>query len=321
MSRRPSGPLGRGRYVGRLLAFLVRRLTLAIAVVVTVAVVAYGMVRVLRPDIYGGEDLLPGLASDLERAFGRLDFGESCGLPGCPVIRELWLDGLAADLCLLVGGLCFGVVAGVAGGVLCATRPRSPASRALEGAATLAYCTPVYVLGLGLLLFFAPFGWWPLPFFFDPHSYAPLQDDPWDWFRSQLVPWVIIGAPFAAACLRLTVAICVDVQHDDFVRTARAKGLSEPQVMRRHAAPMAYASVASLVAASVPLVVTNVVLVEFVFSVPGFFRYTKGAIAAPDIPMLQAQALWGAVMIVVVGMLADLALVLRDPRIRASGLP
>lgn len=286
------------------------------------AVVAYGLVRALRPDIYGGEDLLPGLASDLERAFVRLDFGESCALAGCPEIRELWLDGLAADVWLLVGGLCFGATAGVAGGVLCATRPRSPTSRALEGTATLVYCMPVYVLGLGLLLLFArPFGWWPLPFFFDPHSYAPLQDDPWDWFRSQLVPWVIIGAPLAAACLRLTVAICVDVQHEDFVRTARAKGLSERQVVRRHAAPTAYASVASLVAASVPMVVTNVVLVEFVFSVPGFFRYTKGAVAAPDIPMLQAQAVWGAVMIVVVGLLADIALALRDPRIRASGRP
>jgi peptide/nickel transport system permease protein len=305
-----------------MLAFLVRRLAFAIAVVVTVAVVAYGLVRALQPDLYGNEALLPGLASDLERAFLRLDFGRACAFAGCPEIRGLWLDGLGADVWLLLGGLCFGVVAGVAGGVFCATRPRSPASRALEGAATLVYCTPVYVIGLGLLLLFArPFGWWPLPFFFDPHSYAPLQDEPWDWFRSQVVPWVIIGAPLAAACLRVTVAICVDVQHDDFVRTARAKGLSDRQVVRRHAAPTAYVSVASLVAASVPLIVTNVVLVEFVFAVPGFFRYTKGAIAGSDIPMLQAQALWGAVMIVVVGLFADVALALRDPRIRASGMP
>ena len=92
---------------------------------------------------------------------------------------------------------------------------------------------------------------------------------------------------------------------EDYVRTARAKGLPHRLVVRRHAGPPTYVSVASLFGASAPLMVTNMVLVEYVFSVPGFFRHTKRALGqAPgwpptiDYPTLQAIALWASVLIV-----------------------
>jgi peptide/nickel transport system permease protein len=115
---------------------------------------------------------------------------------------------------------------------------------------------------------------------------------------------------------------------ENYVRTATAKGLSRRQVVRRHAAPASYTTVASLISVSVPMVVTNIVFVEFVFSVPGFFRHLKRALGkAPgwppgvDIPMLQAISLWAAVLIVVGSLLAELALARLDPRIRAGGVP
>ena len=100
--------------------------------------------------------------------------------------------------------------------------------------------------------------------------------------------------------------------------------------MRRHAGPPTYVSVASLLGASAPLMITNVVLVEYVFTLPGFFRHMRRAlgqvpnwpppkIAPLDILTLQALALWAAVLIVALGLLADLAIVRLDPRIRASG--
>jgi peptide/nickel transport system permease protein len=120
---------------------------------------------------------------------------------------------------------------------------------------------------------------------------------------------------------------------EDYVRTATAKGLRHATVVRRHAGPPTYVSVASLLGASGPLIVTNMVLVEFVFGVPGFFRHLKRALGqAPawgissqagvpiiDIPMLQALALWAAVLIVALGLLSDLAIMRIDPRIRTSG--
>jgi len=246
---------------------------------------------------------------------------------GCPPLKRMWLDGIWADLFLLAGGVVAGLGLGLLGGTWCAARPRSRASRAVESLAMVFYCSPAYVIGfLTLLLFAPPFGLVQLPYFFDPHSYAPPLQDPWDFLRSMLVPWLVVGAPLGAAILRLTLAITLDTMGEEYVRTARAKGLGNAQVVRRHAGPAALVSVASLFGASAPFMVTNVVLVEYVFSVPGFFRHTKRALGkAPgwppsiDIPTLQALALWAAVLTVALSLLADLAIVRLDPRVRQTG--
>ncbi len=304
-----------------------RRLVFAVLTVIATAFFAYGIIRILRPELYPGQATLTGLWHDVSRALLHLDLGESCMFFGCPPLKRIWLDGVWADLFLLAGGIVFGVVAGVLGGVWCAARPRTLSSRALEAVAMLLYCTPAYVVGLTLLLLFAPpFGLVQLPYFFDPHSYAPPLQDPWDFLRSMIVPWVAVGAPLAAAILRLTLALMVDAMGEDFVRTGRAKGLPHGRVVRRHAGPTAYVSVASLFGVSAPFMVTNMVLIEYVFSVPGFFRHMKRALGqAPgwppgiDIPTLQALALWAAVLIVALSLLADLAIARLDPKVRSAG--
>jgi peptide/nickel transport system permease protein len=285
----------------------------------------------LRPEQYPGQATVAGLFSDVDRALLHLDFGGACMFKGCPPIKRLWLDGIFVDLMLLAGGIVVAVAFGVLAGLWCASRPRTRSARALEGAAALLYCTPVYVVGLGVLLLFAPpFGLIDLPYFFDPDSYAPPLENPWDFVRSMILPWIVVGAPFGAAVLRLTQALALDTLGEDFVRTAAAKGVPHATVVRRHAGPPTYASVASMISASAPLMVMNIVLVEYVFALPGFFRHTKRALGQVpnwpppkvppiDVPALQALALWAAVLIVLLGLLADLAIVRLDPRIRASG--
>ena len=310
-----------------MLVFLARRLLFAAGTLVLTAFFAYGTIRVLRPELYEGQGLTHGIFHDVERALLHLDLGRSCMFFGCPPLKRMWLDGVWADLFLLFGGCAAGIALGVWGGTWCAARPRSRASRGLEAAAMFFYCSPVYVVGFGLLLLFAPpFGLIQLPYFFDPHSYAPPLQDPWDFLRSMILPWLIVGAPLGAAVLRLTLALSIETMGEDYVRTAYAKGVPRQQVVRHHAAPATYVSTASLFGASAPFMVTNMVLVEYVFSVPGFFRHTKRALGkAPgwppsiDIPTLQALALWAAVLIVLLGLIADLAIVRLDPRVRASG--
>jgi ABC-type dipeptide/oligopeptide/nickel transport system permease component len=126
--------------------------------------------------------------------------------------------------------------------------------------------------------------------------------------------------------MRLTLSLTVEATEEDYVRTALAKGLDRSQAVRRHAGAASRVAVASYVGAVVPAFVLNMVLVEFVFSVPGFFRHTYRAFGkAPgyppniDYPTLQAVGVWAAVLIVVVGLLADIALVAVDPRVRAAG--
>jgi peptide/nickel transport system permease protein len=185
---------------------------------------------------------------------------------------------------------------------------------------------------MALLLLFNPlFGLVHVPAFFDadPHWPSPFGD-PWLWLRTYAVPWLVLAAPLGAMCLRLTVALLREEVEADHVRTAIAKGLSPRRVIARHALPGTSVVTASLVGVSVPLLVTNMVLVEKVFSVQGFFFRTWKASGHtssvltdpdPDFPTLQGLAVWGAVLIVAVGLLADLAIARLDPRIRTSGRP
>jgi peptide/nickel transport system permease protein len=301
-------------------AYLLRRLILGVIVVGVTGLMAYGGFRVLRPDLFPEQSLLGGVRGDLERALLHLDFGDACMYSGCPQIHDLWTRGVQADIWLMGGGLLLGAVAGVAGGAWCAVRPRSLGSRALEWLAMVLFCMPVYVMGLGLLLLFAPdFGFFPFSPLFEIHVYVAPFEDPVTFLRAMVVPWIVLAIPVAAVCLRLTLASILEVEHEEYVRTALAKGLSRRLAIRRHAAPSAYVPVAAYVGASIPLVVANLVLIEIVFSVPGFFRHTKKAIEGHDIPALQALSLWGAVFIVVFGLAADLVTARVDPRIRSSG--
>jgi peptide/nickel transport system permease protein len=308
--------------ISPMVAFLVRRGLFGVLTVGITAFFAYGIIRLLRPDEYGGgEPLLSGTWGDVDRELLHLGFGG-------PDIKPMWLDGVWADLFLLAGGVVLAVVLGVAGGIWCAARPRTRSSRALEAVAMFFLCAPVYCVALGILLLFAPpFGLIQLPYLFDPHSYAPPLEDPWDFARSMIVPWFVVAMPLAAAILRLTLALTIDGMGEEWVRTAQAKGLPHSRVVRRHAAPPTYATVAALFGASAPIMVMNIVLVEWVFSVPGFFRHLRRALGqnygspeqSIDVPMIQTQAMWAAVLIVVLGVIGDLAIVKLDPRIRSAG--
>jgi peptide/nickel transport system permease protein len=190
------------------------------------------------------------------------------------------------------------------------------------------YCAPVFVVGLLLLLAFNPnFGAVPLPAFFDAFPvWASPWSDPWDWFRTLLVPWLVLAAPLGAMVLRLTLGTTIEALDEDYVRTAYAKGLGPRSVIRRHAAPASYVTTASFVGVSIPLIITNMVLVERVLAVPGFFGSSWRAfgnldpqgVHTRDYPMIQALTLWGAVLIIVSSLILDAVLHRLDPRIASS---
>ena len=309
-----------------------RRLAFAPVVFLVVAAFTYALPRILMPELFPGEQPLQGTVDALGRALLHLDFGCARILPGCPSIHDLWKEGMAWDLWLIAGALVIGVATGIPAGIWCARRPRSLRARALEAAAAVAYCTPVFFVGLFLLWLFNPiYGQLPLPAFFDaePRWVSP-WDAPWDWFRQLLVPWLVLAAPLAGMCLRLTLATTHEAMQEDFVRTAAAKGVAPERVVRRHAAPLSYAGTFSFVGVSAPLIITNMVLVEVTLSVPGFFRHTwraaghaqalrRGLVeTVPDFALLCALTLWGAVLLIVVSLIADGIVSYIDPRVRMS---
>jgi peptide/nickel transport system permease protein len=317
---------------------LVRRIVFAPIVLVAVAVVIYGGLRILRPDLYPpGDPLLGGIVHDLDRALLHLDLG--CAPPGgktgssarpsgtCLPVRVLWQRGMAADIWLLVGSIVAGAVSGVLAGLWCAMHPRTLLARALQAGAAVAYCAPVYVVGLGLLYLFNPgFGIFPVPGFFDaaPNWASPFTH-PWTGLRMLHVPWLVLAAPLAGMCLRLTLAMAREVTEEDYVRTAVAKGLPLGRVMRRHVGPPTFGATAAFAPVTLPLFVTNVMLIEQVFAVPGFFHYVWDAIgnnseSAINLPLIITAALWTTVLLIVLGMLADAVVGWLDPRVRAATL-
>jgi peptide/nickel transport system permease protein len=307
--------------------FLARRLAFGALVVFATCVFAYGGIRFLRPELYGGQGWLSGTWHDISRTLFHLDPGEACMYAGCPSLHSLWVDGIQADLWLLFGGIAFGVAIGVPLGRWCAAHRTAASRRLIEALAMLFYCSPAYFIGYLVLLLFDPtFGLFPVPIVFQPHTYQQPLTGFGDFARSLFVPWLLIGLPIAGACLRLTIAMTHEAATEDYVRTAIAKGLSPVKAVRKHASPEANVTVASFIGSTVPAIVLNMVLIEFVFSVPGFLRHTMRAFGkapgynpGPDYTVLQAVGVWAAVLIVVVGLLADLAVVALDPRIRASG--
>jgi peptide/nickel transport system permease protein len=289
---------------------------MGIAVVVVAATTcAWLMFHLLRPQLFSGQE--SSLPRYLERAFLHFDFGRS-QQGGQRPVAELIREGLPADVSLLAGGLLFGVVAGVGGGILCARRPRGAASQAVQAVAMVAFCAPVYVVGLmALLVFGADIGRFDLGVGIPLH-YVDFDHSPTGWLGALIVPWIVVGLPLAGMCLRVMLGQMVEVGDEDYIRAAHAKGLSDWTVLRRHVAPVALAPTAMLASSAMPLLITNAVLVEQVFSVPGVFRDLTRAIGTSNTTLILGMTAVGAFLIATTTLLFDLLLVWLDPRVRAQ---
>ena len=132
------------------------------------------------------------------------------------------------------------------------------------------------------------------------------------------MPCVLVGLPLAALIMRLTRTSVRSVLGEEYILAAGAKGLSERTILRRHVLRAAGAPVISAAGMTVNLTITNVVLIEAVFGVPGVFSHLKSAIAYGDFPMLMGITLVGAALIALANVLADVALERLDPRLRGS---
>jgi peptide/nickel transport system permease protein len=230
------------------------------------------------------------------------------------VIRQ----GLPADVSLLVGGMGFGLLAGIAGGAYCAARPGTLKARALETVAVVFMCAPVYVVGLSLLLLFGAGIAIVKVGLSIPTNYVEFGDSPLRWAGSLLVPCVVLGLPLAAVCLRMMRSSMAEILSEDYLRTAMAKGLHRRTVIRRHAVPSAVAPVFLLTGVSMPIVVTNLVLIEQVFSIPGVFADMKKGIAGGDFELLFGLTAVAAGLVAVSSLVTELTLWWLDPRVRTQ---
>ena len=298
--------------------FLARRLVALAAVVLMVTVVTWISIHGLRPEAfaYDQRPTLEQLVDYITQAFLHFELGNSWE-NNQPPVAGMMREGLPADLWLLAGGMAFGLVLGLTAGTYVGSRPRRPLARALEAVSMFFLCAPVYVVGLSTLLLFGG-GIAVTGVGFIPVKYVPFEDSPIRWLGSMIVPWIVVGLPLAAVCERMMNSSMREVLHEEFIRTALSKGISNRRMLRRHAVPAAAAPVLTLAGVSVPVMVTNMVLVELTFSIPGVFQTFRSSMDNEDYPVIMGIVISAAVLVALGSLLVDLALAWLDPKTRAS---
>ncbi|MFL5843923.1 MAG: ABC transporter permease subunit [Solirubrobacteraceae bacterium] len=292
----------------------------AVAVVVLVAAISWILLRVLRPTLFPAQPSAPSqLGHFLERAFLHFDFDRSNAGSQRPV-SALMREGLPVDAVLLGGGLLAGLAMGVAGGLVCASRRRSVRTRVIETLAAAAISTPVYVVGLfALLLFGAEIGDIDVGVGI-PVEYVSPGDGIGRWLGSLIVPWLILGLPLAGLLVRAMSSAADATLREDFVGAALARGVGRRRILTRHVAPVAALPALGIASASGNIMLLNMVLVERVFSVPGFMREVAGSVRDADVPVLLALSTAGAAFVVLTSIVFGALTDAMDPRVRHAAI-
>jgi peptide/nickel transport system permease protein len=232
-------------------------------------------------------------------------------------VRSLIFNRLPATLSLTIGAMVIWMAIGLPIGILSALRRRSRADRASMGVALLFISAPEYWLGLiALYLFAADIG--QIRVFPGAGSYVGLTEDPWKWFTSLILPWLVLAAGFAAVYARVMRGSLIETMGQDYIRTARAKGLPERQVVLRHGVRAAITPILTIFALDVGVLLGGAVLIETVFEIPGIGRLNYDAITHADFPIIQGTVLLAALFIIVANILVDIAYAYLDPRVRYS---
>jgi peptide/nickel transport system permease protein len=248
--------------------------------------------------------------------FLHFDFGYSYQ-DSQPIRQELF-QRLPATASLTIGAVVVWLLIGLPIGVISAIKSRTFVDRLSMGGALLAISAPVYWLGLVGLFFFSKDIGVVAPVFDGAGTYVPLTENPAHWFGSLLLPWIVLAASFAAFYARLLRSNLVETMSSDYIRTARAKGLTERAVIWRHAVRAAITPIVTILGLDIGVLLGGSILTETVFNIPGIGRYAYDGIINTDLPVIQGTVLLGAFFIVVANLLVDIGYAFLDPRVRYS---
>jgi peptide/nickel transport system permease protein len=232
-------------------------------------------------------------------------------------VISLISNRLPATLSLTVGAVILWVAMGIPVGIISAVKRRTLVDRTAMGTALFFVSMPIYWLGLIVLFLFASdIGRFPiLP---GANSYVGITTDAGKWFTSLLLPWFVLAATQAAIYSRLLRGSLVETMGEDYIRTARAKGLPERRVVWKHGVRSAITPVITVLGLDIGALLGGAVLTETVFDIPGIGRLNYDAILHSDFPVVQGTVLLAAMFIVVANIVVDIAYAYLDPRVRYS---
>ncbi|MGJ8583526.1 MAG: ABC transporter permease [Marinosulfonomonas sp.] len=230
---------------------------------------------------------------------------------GKPVMTII-LEHFPLTLELAVLSMIIALAIGLPAGIYAATHKDKPADLAVRIIAMIGQSTPGFVVGL-LLVFVLSVGFGVLP---QMGTFVPLSEDPLRNLSQMILPALTLGTAFAAAVIRISRSAMLDILREDYVRTARSKGMPRRRVIWRHALPNALIPVVTLSGVEFGYLLGGAVLVEQIFALPGLGRVVLDAIQQRDYALVQGSVLFIAVNFMIVNLLVDMAYAALDPRIR-----
>jgi peptide/nickel transport system permease protein len=273
------------------------------------------VIQAIREDLGLDRPLPVQFVDYIWSVFAHQDFGRSY-VSNVDVLEEIKRD-LPATISLAIGGVVVWLTFGLAIGIISAVKHRTVFDRIAIGLSLVAISAPVYWLGLVALYLFAPdFGVFGLGFVGGQGSYVPFSDDPLKWFQGLILPWFVLATTFAAVYARLLRGSLLDVLGEDYIRTARAKGLGERTVILKHGVRSAITPVVTVLGLDIGILLGGAILTESVFNIPGVGRLAYDAITRGDLPIVQGTVLFGAFFIIIMNLIVDILYAFLDPRVR-----
>jgi peptide/nickel transport system permease protein len=317
-------------------AYVIRRILWGILMLIIVCALTFLLFRVLptgNPAVLrAGRDPHPNLIKEIEATLGLnkslpvqfwdylkgifLHFNFGYSYYSQESVIGLIRERLPATISLTVGAAVLWMVAGMGVGIISAIKRHSLVDRLAMGGALVAVSAPTFWLGLlALLLFANDIG--KLKIFPGAGSYVGLTYDPWKWFTSLIMPWLVLAASSAAIFARLMRGTLLEVMDEDYIRTARAKGLPERAVLRQ-GVRSSINPVITLLGLEIGILLGGAVLVEKVFNIPGVGNLAYSSIINADFSVIQGTVLLAAMFIILANIVVDIVYAYLDPRVRYS---
>jgi peptide/nickel transport system permease protein len=312
-----------------MLAYIVRRLLATIPVMAIVALFVFSLLYIAPGDpaaVIAGDQATPADVERIRQSLGldrpflvqfwdwlsrlmQADLGRSIftNLPVTTMIAQR----VEPTLSLMAVTLVLSVVVAVPLGVLAAWKAGSLFDRAIMAFAVFGFSVPVFVVGYLLAFVFAlQLEWLPV------QGYTPIARGLWPWLENLILPSIALGCVYIALIARITRASMLEVLAQDYIRTARAKGLGQGTILFLHALKNASVPIVTVIGIGIALLIGGAVVTESVFAIPGLGRLTVDAILRRDYPVIQGVVLLFSFVYVLVNLAIDLVYTVLDPRIR-----
>ena len=310
-------------------AYFLRRVLATIPVVLMVALFVFSLLYIAPGDpaaVIAGDQASPADVERIREGLGLdrpflVQFGTWLwrilhGDLGTSIFTNLPVSALIAQrieptLSLMVLTLVLTILVAVPLGVVAAWKAGSWVDRTIMAFAVFAFSLPVFVVGYVLAYVFAlKFEWLPV------QGYTPLAEGVWPWLQNLILPAVALGSVYIALIARITRASMLEVLQQDYIRTARAKGLDQRSILFVPALKNAAVPIVTVIGIGIALLIGGAVVTESVFAIPGLGRLTIDAILRRDYPVIQGIVLMFSFLYVLVNLMVDVTYTLVDPRIR-----